>query len=272
VPIRLALRAIKAGDNPLGQAPVAMGAGAGGAAGAPGAGAGPERAGADWKSTPAGQAREAYLEGVHKWEAGDGQGCLTLLQRAAGLDARQAEPAAFRNMLAVCTMSAGRCDEGKTSLRQVLAAQDVNHNRSDADLDRETRDVANRNCPASTATNATDLIIRTSRDMTGASKADDGAQCRAKFETIIGKLDAAEQETRAAQAQRLPATAVHPWNEGTSSLERGAKCIARASSCDEGLKYYRRYYSIMLHGMKGTDQTATESWQRSIGQGDIKCK
>jgi hypothetical protein len=267
VPIRLALRAIKAGDSPLGQAPTAMGAGAGVA---PGAGA--EGAGGDWRSTPAGQAHEAYVEAVHKWEAGDGQGCLTLLQRAAGLDARQAEPAAFRNMTALCTMSAGKCDDGKTSLRQVLASQDVNHNRSDADLDRETRDVANRNCPSSTATNATDFVIRSSREMLHAWKADDGAQCRAKFEAIIGKINAADEEVRAERAARLPPTAVHPWNEGTTSLEQGAKCVARSSTCDEGLKYYKRYYALMLHGMKGTDQTATESWQRSVHQGDLKCK
>ena len=266
VPIRLALRAIKDGDNPLGQAPgmTAMGGGA------PGGGAPP--IGTDFQSTPAGQASAALSEARRKLVAGDGAGCVTLMQRAAGLDPRQAENDGFSYTLAQCTMRAGKCDDGKKMIRQVLASRDTNHTRSDQDLDREARDISNRECPSSTATNATDLVLRASREMTDAAKAGDGAACRAKFETIYGKMQDADKEAKDARAQHQAETGQSPWNMGTMALESGAQCIAVASSCDEGLKYHKRYYSTVLRNMSNTDKTATENWQTQIKLGQVKCK
>jgi hypothetical protein len=267
VPIRLALRAITDGDNPNDQR--------GGASAAAGPADGPPApvvpgAAFDWASTPAGQAHALIEEAQRKKAAGDGTSCLNLFKKALGIDARQGEH--LGQQIAECTMASGDCEEGTKELRAVLAARDTNHNRLDADLDREARDAANRECPASTAKNPVDLVIRTARELGKAQAAGDGAACRAKFEVIDGKLEEADKEAKDKKQAREPGTAIWPWNAGTTAMASGAQCIAKTSTCDEGLKYYKRYYARVLRGMKGTDKIATESWGNMIKMGSLKCK
>jgi len=262
VPIRLALRAIGDGDNPNDQH--------GGAAGVPAGGAPATGAPFDYGSTPAGQAAAMLEEARNKKAAGDGAGCLALMRRAFGIDARQAEHLGYQ--LAECTMASGDCEEGSKEMRAVLAARDTNRNMLDAELDRQTRDIANRECPASTAKNATDLVIRTSNEMHKAVEANDGAACRAKFETIDGKIEEADKEAKDARQTHKKDTAVWPWNVGTMAMASAATCIAKASSCDDGLKYYKRYYAKMLHGVKNTDKIAEDSWGSMIKLGHVTCK
>jgi hypothetical protein len=264
VPIRLALRAITDGDNPNDRAtPAASLDGVPNPTPVPGAHF-------DFASTPAGQAHALIEEAQRKKAAGDGTGCLSLFKKALGIDARQGEHLGYQ--IAECTMASGDCEEGTKQIRQVLAARDTNHNRLDADLDREARDAANRECPSSTAKNPTDLVIRTSHELARAEAAGDGQTCRAKFEVIDSKIEEADKEAREHRQNRDPSTAVWPWNAGTTALAGGAQCIAKATSCDEGLKYYKRYYAKVLHGMKGTDKIATESWGTMIKLGNLKCK
>jgi hypothetical protein len=264
VPIRLALRAIKDGDNPLGTMPLPVG----GAAGLP---PGMRPAGSDWQSSPAGQASEAYMEAVQKMDAGDGAGCLTLLQRVAGLDARQAESTGFHEILARCTMKTGKCEDGKKAFREVIASRDTNRTRSDKDLDRETRAVANHNCPSSTATNASDFISRASEEMDALAKANDAAACQAKFEAIAAKIPDGAREWKESLNDKDRTLGRPGDSVGKSALERGAICIAQGKSCDAGLVYYKRWYHFMLPGFPGVDKTAEEAWGTMIKQGRVTC-
>jgi hypothetical protein len=260
VPIRLALRAIKDGDNPLGAMPAAGGL-------PPGV----QPAGTDWQSSPAAQASEAYKEALQKLLAGDGAGCLTLLGRTAGLDPRQAESPGFRQILAHCTMRSGKCEEGKKAVREVLASQDTNHTRSDKDLDRETRDISNRNCPSSTATNASDFIFRAADEMEVSVKAGDAPACQSKFEAIAAKIADAAREWKEAYDNK-DRTLSRPGDvAGKSALERGAICIAKGKGCDAGLVYYKRWYHLMLPGISGVDKIAGEAWGTMINQGRVTC-
>jgi hypothetical protein len=266
VPIRLALRAISDGDNPNDRAAAPPSA-AGGAGLPPVTGAQPPF---DYHSTPAGQAAALIEEGRKKKSVGDGAACLSLFRKALSIDARQGEHLGYE--MAECTMLSGDCDEGTKEIRQVLASRDTNRNRLDADLDREARDTANRECPASTAKNTTDLVLRASREMGKAVTASDGDACRAKFEVIDAKLEDADKEAKAQRQNHEPGTAIWPWNAGTMALASGAQCIAKATTCDEGLKYYKRYYAKMLRNMKSTDKIAEESWRSMIKLGSLKCK
>jgi hypothetical protein len=265
VPIRLALRAIGDGDNPSDQRANVPGLVNGSSGGGPGSGAG-----FDPSATPAGQAAAMIEEARRKSTAGDGAGCLTLLKKALSIDARQGEHLGFQ--IAECTMLSGDCDEGSKAMRGVIASRDTNRNRLDADIDRETRDVANRNCPASTAKNPTDMVIRTSVEMTKAVAAGDAAACRTKFEAIDLKIEQADIDYRAARTTHQPMTAVPPWASGTMALASGAQCIAKAISCDEGLKYYKRYYAKTLRGMKNSDKIAEQAWTTMMKLGQLQCK
>jgi len=261
VPVRLALRAIADGDNPNDQRSGL----------APGAGGAPALAGAqDFSATPAGQAAALLEEARRKNTAGDGAACLALIRKALSIDARQGEHLGYE--IAECTMRSGDCDEGSKGMRAVLASRDSNRNRLDADLDRETRDIANRDCPASTAKNPTDLVIRTAAEMTRSALAGDSDACRAKFEIIDSKIEEADREAKAARTNHRVLTGVYPWNAGTGALASGAQCIAKGVSCNEGLKYYKRYYAKMLRGMTNTDTIAEQAWATMIKMGSLQCK
>jgi len=126
--------------------------------------------------------------------------------------------------------------------------------------------------PAMQRGEVSEIAAIASRDLGKAQAAGDAQACRARFEIIDSKLDEADKEAREHRQARDPSTAIWPRNAGTTAMASGAQCIARASSCDEGLKYYKRYYARMLPGMKGTDKIATESWGTMIKLGSLKCK
>jgi hypothetical protein len=259
VPIRLALRAIKDGNNPLGAMPPTA-AGVTPAATA-------LQPGMDWKSTPSGQANEAIQEARAKFTAGDGAGCITLLQRAAGLDPRQAEGPSFNRTLADCQMKSGKCEEGKKTYREIIASQDTNHTRSDKDLDRETSSVANRTCPSSTAKTTVELVTRAANEMTAAYLAKDSDTCLARFETIAAKMDELDEARKNHDADALEAN-----SRGDHAMESGATCIAWGKGCAVGLTYYKRWYKMRLKNMTGVDKIAEDVWNRSITSGRLTCK
>ncbi len=268
VPIRLALRPITDGENPNDQraVPVPVGTFDGTASPPVPAAAGMH----DFSSSPAGQAHALIEEAMRKMTAGDGTACLNLYKRALGIDARQAEHMGYQ--IAECTMLSGDCEEGTKQMRAVLASRDTNRTMLDAELDRQARDIANRSCPSSTAKNVVDLVLRTANEMGKAKAAGDGEACRAKFEAIDSKIVEADKDDRASRQDRKPGTAMPPWGAGTGALAAGAECIAKATSCSEGLKYYKRYYARVLHDMKGTDKIAEQSWGTMMKLGNLKCK
>ena len=261
VPIRLVLKAITPGQYPANVARAS--------AAAPSAGGGGPAVPANVQEqmTVANESSAAIGKANQLAGEGDGQGCIRMLDRAAALDARQAE--STRQTYARCLMMAGKCEEGQKMLREVIASQDVKRLRSDESLDKETHDRANNLCPSSTAKTAADFVMRASNEMTKATQAKDLSACRTTFDAIYAKIGDAEREDRDAYNNHTYRTNAH--NMGTTALASGAKCVAEAAhSCDEGLKYYKRYYSVVLHGMN-TDKVATESWGTMVKLGHVKC-
>jgi hypothetical protein len=258
VPIRLALRAIKDGTNPLGSMPP------------PALGAGPIGAppGGDRTSTPAMQASEAMKEAREKFIVGDGAGCVTLLEHAAGLDPRVAEGFGFHESMANCLMKSGKCDEGRKMLREVLAAKDTNRTRSDKDLDSDADAAANHTCPSSTGKTAKEIVLRAANEMSAAFRAKDSDTCLARFETIAGKIDELQQAFK----QSHDSDALTAETRGRDAMSSGAICIAWAKGCSVGLTYFKRWYKATLRNMAGVDKIAEESWATRIKNGSVTCK
>jgi hypothetical protein len=265
VPIRLVLKAITPGSHPAGNLTAGgppPGGGAPGTAPALPPGLQEQMAVSEEVSQAIGKANELAGEG-------DGAGCLAKLDRAMALDARRADQT--RQTYARCLMMAGKCDEGQKMYRDVRAAEDTKRLLSDETLDKEAHDRANNMCPSSTAKSAADFVMRAANEMGKAARAKDLAVCKQKFEAIDAKLEQAEKDDR--EASKNKAYRTNASNMGKQALQSGAQCIAEASkSCDEGLKYYKRYYAHALRNMKGTDKIATESWGTQVKQGQIKCQ
>lgn len=267
VPIRLALRPVRPGDNPLDT---------------PGAGALPPRPGtgealpasvvaAKEAASASASASEAIQE-AHRMlnDKGDGVACLRLLDRALALDPRRGDDVRF--VYARCQMRAGQCDEGEKTMRELLASQDTKRLKSDAALDAEARNQANMNCPSATAKNDVDFVLRASRELGDAARAKDAQECKAGFEKVMAKVKSADAEARADRQAGRPATSQSPLNSGISALNAAAKCIAEGDSCDAGLEYHKRVYCLQLRDMKGCERIATQNWDTQKQLGHLTCK
>jgi hypothetical protein len=251
VPIRLALRKIDDGPDPAGGPAPMM------TAGAPGSPApAPSLTGMDaYLATPAGQAGASYTSALKKLEGGDGVGCLKDMDRALSLDAKQFDNHQFRISRARCEMRAGQCEEGKKDLRYTLAAEDTTKIKSDEQLDAEVRQMANRECPSSTAKTDADFVERAYPEVLAAHKAKDGKLCQAKFDAIqarLPKLDQKKQEDMVARQR------------GIMAMEEAAFCVAEAKTCAAGEPLWIAKYKLQLPGQSGVDKVAKDSWATLI--------
>lgn len=272
VPVRLALRPVRPGDNPLDKA--GGGIAALGAGGAVAGGAVPASVvAAKEAATAAASASEALAEAnrmLH--DKHDGVACLALIDRALAIDPRRADDRGVRFNYPRCLMRAGQCEEGKKRLRELFASEDTKRLKSDEALDLEVRNASNMECSSATAKNDTDFVLRASRELADAARAKDVKDCKAGFEKVISKVKSADAEVRAARAAREAATSQSPWNSATSSLSAAAKCVAEGESCAAGLAYHKRAYCLQLRDMKGCEKTATQNWDTQKTLGHLTCK
>ncbi|MEO7109193.1 MAG: hypothetical protein ABI183_02045 [Polyangiaceae bacterium] len=259
VPIRLVLRAITDGDNP------SKGAGGqtimvGGQAMTTG------QIQADphfFDNTPMGQGNKMAEEARKRDEQGDGQGCVDLLDKAFNLNPQLAT---FNGRThASCQMKAGHCDLGKTELKQDIAKQDPNRNKTDDQITEEVNAVANRECPAATASTPAEYILRAGHEMEAAKKANDGKRCSA----IADKV-----ESKFAQLQKTPDD-MQANGRARIIMSEATECVAASISCDAGAKMNRRAYRISIGPkMKDemVDKISTQQWETLTKLGRVKCQ
>ncbi len=255
VPIRIALRKIKEGPDPAGQAAPMTAGGVPGAppGGPPGSPPGvPTLTGmAAYEATPAGQASASIQSAFKKLEAGDGKGCLDDFDRAAKLDPKQLDNYSIKWTRARCMMRAGKCAEGTADLRGIMAAQDDKKIKSDEQLDKDVREAANRECPSSTAKNDEDFLIRNAMEMQEAAKAKDGKACQAKFDVVAPKMAKLDKKDHFGQRAH---------HAGIQAMETGAMCVANAKTCAAGEPLWVTKYKFQLPNFSGVEKTAKESW------------
>jgi hypothetical protein len=261
VPIRLVLRKIDDADAPT----VATGPTppAGPAIGAPPPGSVPTAAELQEKALVQEQAQKAYTSALDKLQHGDGEGCLKDFDRAVKLNPAVIDTFGAKLSHARCLMRAGKCEAGGTEYRAALVEQDSKKLKPDDELDKETRNAANRECPSSTAKNDADFVERASREMFSLTydaeqqkaKPVDAKTCKAKYDALyakIAKLDKKNpEESRARQT-------------GIGALDRGADCVAAAGKCSDGEPLYVEAYKLKLPNFTGVEKTAKDSWATRV--------
>ena len=262
VPIRLVLRKIEEG----GDAP-AVATGPSPTAPPPGPGATMTPAEVNEMIKVQQEASAAYSSALTKLAQNDGEGCLKDFDRVMKLKPDMLDNYGAKISRARCMMRAGKCDEGTKDYRAALAAQDVKHIEGDDELDKKARDQANRECPASTAKNDVDYVLRASREFHAMTwdhelkkgKIVDLKTCKAKYDDIYKRVVKFEKTDKEASRAR---------QEGIGALDAGAECAARAAKCGDGLPLHIEAYKLKLPGMSGVDKIAKENWANRLKMKD----
>lgn len=253
VPIRLALRTVSAGENPITAAPAASPAGTGPAPAAGGSGEA--------------QAEAILKEARQRYDQGDGQGALDLANKAMGLDSRLRSDFAFKEFRAEAVMLSGKCEDGKRDYRAVLAEQDRKHEKTDFFLDREARKKANAVCAAATAIAPGDYITRARREIKAAAAVKDAGRCKALIAGI---------------AERTPKLDQSPKNpnfdlDGQASADAGnsydpaAICVAEGTKkCAEGLAVLKSQCKV--NKLSGCEAATATNWASTVTRMHLDCK
>lgn len=189
-----------------------------------------------YDDTPAGRAYKLRQSATRKEEAGDGQGCLDDLERAKKLEDTVQSRKVTMYQGALCTMRAGKCEQGKKMYRQYLANQDEQHRLTDAQLDLSVESMAKSKCPASSQK---DLGGKTTALMTQISEQQqkgDAAGCKATAEEAK-KIIAKEKPTDVNQKNML-----------NSVVMMAAQCLAQLENCKGARKLWFEYYDLQFKG------------------------
>ncbi|MBX3205733.1 MAG: hypothetical protein KF764_11740 [Labilithrix sp.] len=257
VPIRLALRAISEGDNPIGEVPTAK-------ASTPASGE-PAAAGG---ASAAGDAKQHWDDAKKKFEQGDGAGCLAAMNRALSFDLRLSDNHTFKTERAICVMAAGKCDEGKKDFRAALAAADIKREQQDWQLDRDTRKMSNRVCPSGGTTNDADFVLRADRELMAAAKVNDAASCVKLIDGIHARYDKLTQQLKGAPDFDVIGQA---QSRAGNDYDIAAVCVAKGTKkCGEGLKQLQKQCSHSP--MQDCKDIVAKSWKNTVERMKIDCR
>ena len=258
VPIRLALRAITPGNNPI-DAPAAP------APPAPGTALPPAGQG-----TPASSVVKEILDDAKaKLDAGDGTGCVTDANRAAGMDPRLMDDADFKLIRATCLMRSGMCDEGTADYRAAVAGADIKRELADWQLDRQVRSYANAKCPSGTAHNDADFIARALIEQKAAVRVNDAATCKdlaIKVYAHEKTLRATSPKTSAEEIERSDT-----YQLASAVLLHAGQCVAQGTRrCSDGFPVFQLQYTVIPRPISGWEKLSRDAWALSIK--DIDCQ
>jgi hypothetical protein len=254
VPIRLALRAVSAGENPITAAP--------GAAAPKGDGPATPSAG-----SAEGQAEAIMKEAHQRYEQGDGQGALDLANKAMGLDSRLRSDFSFKEFRAEAVMLSGKCEDGKRDYRAVLAEQDRKHEKTDFALDRAARKRANEICSAATAIAPGDYITRARREIKAAAAVKDGRRCKALIAGISERTPKLDQSAKNPNFD-LDGQAS---SDAGNSYDPAAICVAESTKkCAEGLAVLKS--QCKNSKFSGCEEATAKNWAGTLARMHIDCK
>ncbi len=248
VPIRLALRKITPGENPVTVAPAPSGS-------------------APVAASPADHARELFAHAKEKFEQGDGSACLESANRAMGFDSRLTSDLEFKKLRARCVMLSGKCEDGKRDFRATLAEEDRKRELKEFELDKEARKESNLHCSSATATNDPDYITRAFRELKAAAAVKDGRRCAALVDGITERR------------KRLDTSTKNPdWSSASSAsslagnvYEMGGKCVAESTKkCADGLAVMKKLCAAQA--LSGCNETQTTGWGIYMRHAGIDCK
>ena len=258
VPIRLALRAISPGDNPLGDASPTVKASTPSSTGEPAAGSG----------SAAGEAKQHWDDARKKFEQGDGAGCLAAMNRALSFDMRLSDNHDFKTERAICVMASGKCDEGKKDFRAALAAADIKREQQDWQLDRDTRKVSNKVCPSGGTTNDADFVLRADRELQAAAKVNDAKSCVMLIDAIASRYDKLTQQMKGAPDFDVIGQA---QARAGNDYDIAAVCVAKGTKkCADGLKQLEK--QCAHSPMQGCKDVVGKSWKNTVERMKLDCR
>jgi hypothetical protein len=217
VPIRLALRALSEGGEPIAPAPADAGA-------APVANEDARKA----LRAVLDRARETTairIEASRKNELGDGEGCLADLDRLAR--ERRGGAESDDDLRARCEMRAGRCAAGKTRYRQVLENEASRTGRS-VDVDAQVESAAAKYC--SSGGTPKERALRARDAITKAARRPDPAACVSAGKDLVkaaGELSPAERGMLLDYAMNA------------------VECAAKGAKCGEAKDLYAAHFKLV---------------------------
>lgn len=257
VPIRFALRPIKAGEHPAGGlAAGPPGAPTGAPSGSPGDGGASGREVVAVAESVVSLFQSANQKLLEKF---DGEGCLRDMEQVFRLDPRQRDNVVYKKTHIRCLMRAGRCDEGSADYRDLIAAEDNKRIKTDAKLDEEVREEANRYCSAGSAKNDADAVMRASREM-GELSHQDADACKTKFALIAGRFGKLTRDDRDAR------------NRGRQALQSGVRCVLTHAGCDAAYPLFERYTQLDRPNAADFVQLAKRDWPSFAKGAKVECK
>ncbi len=264
VPIRLALRTVSPGDNPVSVAP-----------GAPAKGDAPSVPGV---GSPEAQAESLMKEAHQRFDQGDGQGALDLANKAMGLDARLKNdyneenealkrPEGFMEFRALAVMLAGKCEEGKKDYRAVLSTRDRKHEMTDFALDRAAAKKANQICTAATAIEPRDYLIRAHREIRAAAVVKDVTRCKTLIAGVTERTPKLDQSPKNPNFDLDGQAASLAGN----SYDPAAICVAQGTKkCADGLAILKSQCKNVK--FSGCEDATVKNWASTVTRMHLDCK
>jgi hypothetical protein len=260
VPIRLALRSISQGENPI-------------TAKAPASAETSAPAKGDEATTATGESASSQgtalaTRAKERLEAGDGASCVDLLAKAAGFDRRLVNDRGYKTLRARCLMASGKCEDGKKDYRAALAAADTKRELEDWQLDRNAREEANHYCPSAGTTNHADWIGRAFRELKSLEKVKDAKTCEKLADGLAEhkKAMVAEMKTLPV-AERMHAESM--TNVASNGFLSAARCVAAATGkCNDALRVLTKECKAIE--TSGCEATMKQSFETTKSY--YKCK
>jgi hypothetical protein len=256
VPIRLALRPITAGQNPVEASPAVATQG--------GAPKGDEAKMVTGESA-ASNAASLVARAKERLEAGDGASCVDLLAKAVGFDARLVNDHDTKKLRARCLMASGKCADGTRDYRAALAAADAKRELEDWQLDNAAREESNRYCPAAGTTNHADFIARAYRELKAMEKVGDRKGCERLADGLAEHKKAMLAEMKSMPtAERMKIESAS--NLASNGLLTAARCaVAATGKCSDALSVLLKECKIVetsgcAESMKKSFETTKSSY------------
>jgi hypothetical protein len=191
------------------------------------------------------------------------------MDKALAADLRLMDRTEFRSDRATCMMSAGQCDEGKKEYRAALAAADVKRELQDFQLDRDTRNLANKVCPSGTADDHADFLLRARREIVAAEAVKDGKRCEAIIKDVVKRSKALTKEGN----KDRPDFDIREQGSAAAgnSYDPAAICVAKSTKrCKDGL----RILALQCENVEGDfcKKAVTGNWQGTVERMKLDCK
>ncbi|MDD5309212.1 MAG: hypothetical protein PHU25_18010 [Deltaproteobacteria bacterium] len=188
------------------------------------------------EDTPWAKAYKLRQSAAQKEQAGDGRGCLDDLERARKLEDTEQSRRTSLYTGALCSMRAGKCDEGRKMFREYLKNEDKQHKMTDNQITVSVDTLAKSKCP-----------VAQQKDMSGKAQA-----LMVQLQEAQGRSDPQGCIAAGKEAEKIVRTArsasVQEKNTMNAVAMMTAQCLAQLERCKDAREWWDRYYDLQFTG------------------------